>query len=362
MKIAIDGHTLEVENWSGKEQLLFSLLEELAKKNSKDLFILYLRKSVKKTEKLTSAGNLEIRQKNLPTPIWHFWALLDIKRRKIDRLFAPCAYLISALNIFTPSIIMIHDLTAFLKISRSTHKYSLKIREWLFTYLACVRARTIISVSQNTKKDLTKVFKIRNKKIITIYPGHRFPIIKKNGGDDIKPVIISVGTIEPRKNIETIVKSFEILKNNFSEIPWKLIIIGKIGWKSDNIIETIKNSKNFQDIEMKGYVSNEELIKIYQTSLCLIYPSIYEGFGLPPLEAMSLGCPVIVSDNSSLPEVVEDAGLKVNCFDNKKIAEMVNMLWNDIDLRKKLEETGYNQSLKFNWNLASDNILNAIKL
>lgn len=361
MKIAIDGHTLEVENWSGKEQLLFSLLEELTKKNSEDQFLLYLRQPVEKTKKLISGNNLEIRQKNLPTPLWHFWALLDIKIKKVDRLFAPCAYLISALNIFTPSIIMIHDLTAFLKISRSTHKYSLKVREWMFTYLACARARTIISVSQNTKKDIMRIFKIKNNKIITIYPGHRFPIIKKDYRNDVAPVIISVGTIEPRKNIETIVKSFETLKNNFPKIPWKLIIIGKIGWKSEKIIEIIKNSKNFSDIDMRGYVSNEDLIKIYQSSLCLVYPSIYEGFGLPPLEAMSLGCPVIVSDNSSLPEVVGEAGFKVNCFDNKKIAEITNNLWENDNLRKKIEEAGYKQSLKFNWDLASTNIIKALK-
>jgi len=349
MKIAIDGHTLEVENWSGKEQYLINLLQSLSEEPKEHLYYLYLRKSIDKPGWLEQSPNFIIRQKNLPTPIWHFWFLTDMARNKIDRLFAPCAYLISSLSLFVPSVIVIHDLTAFLKISRSTHKISLRIKEWLFTYFSCIRAKNIISVSENTKRDIIKIFKIRPEKITVIYLGHRFQIKEKPEQLHIEPIILSVGTIEPRKNIPTIVKVLECLVSDYPQIPWRLKIIGKIGWKSEGIMENLNKLKNAKEIEILGYVTNEELLLIYQQSLCLLYPSIYEGFGLPPLEAMSLGCPVIIADNSSLPEVIGSAGFKTNCFDYRKMEQLVYNLWQDSVLRKKCELAGYEQAKKFNW-------------
>jgi glycosyltransferase involved in cell wall biosynthesis len=360
MRIAIDGHTLEIDKWSGKEQYLFSLLKSLLKLKTADKFLLYLRHPVPAIKNL-NFSNLIIRQKKLPTPLWHFWALFDFKKTQAEKLLAPCSYLISAINFLIPEIIVIHDLTSFLKESRNTHKLSLKIKEYLSLYLSCLKTETIISLSENTKKDITRIFKINPAKIKTIYQGHRFSREIATRKEKPNPIIISVGTIEPRKNIPTIIKAFELLKARRTDVPWKLLIIGKIGWKAEESVLAIKKSLYADDIELRGYIDNQELSVIYSSSLCLVYPSLYEGFGLPPLEAMFFGCPAIVSDNSSLPEVVGESGLKVACLDYQKISKIIESLWDNPDLRKKIEISGNEQAKKFNWDVAAEKTINAIK-
>lgn len=355
MNIAIEAHTLEIESWSGKEQYLFSLLQNLPQDENK--YFIYLRRSVKKVSDLSVIRqNIFIKNKKLPTPLWQIWALCNMKLNHVNRVLAPCSYLLSAINPFFKMTIIIHDLMAFLNISKNTHKISLRLKEWFTVYISCKLSHSIIAISENTKSDLIREFKIKKDKINVVHQGIRFSV-NKNTELSKSEQILSVGTIEARKNIETIVLAFEELKKNHSNINWKLKIVGKIGWKMEKILDTINNSKFKEDIKMLGYLSDEDLKKTYKESLCLVYPSIYEGFGLPPLEAMSQGCPVIVSNSSSLPEVVDSAGILINTMDYKSIANNILDIYNNDSLRESLKNKGYEQAAKFSWQKAAREIV-----
>src|SRR3989338_4190362 len=127
MKIAIDCHTLEIKNWAGKEQYLISILKEIAREDKANDYFLYFRRVVFKKDFFPS--NWKARALNLPTPFWQLWVIFDLLIRKINILFAPCVYLLPALNFYTSNIIVIHDLTAFLNETKKTHKVLLKFKE-----------------------------------------------------------------------------------------------------------------------------------------------------------------------------------------------------------------------------------------
>jgi len=153
--------------------------------------------------------------------------------------------------------------------------------------------------------------------------------------------------LEKRKNIPTLIKAFYESKRRRTN--HKLVIVGKKGWKYDDIFETIDALNLKNEVIFTGYVPKEDLVKFYNTADLFVYPSVYEGFGLPPLEAMACGCPVITSNISSLPEVVGNAGITVNPYDVEELVEAMYRVLNDEDLRKELSKKGLERSKLFSW-------------
>lgn len=371
MKIAIDIHTLEIKDWAGKEQYLSGLLKTITQQKNftqqpkleilvygrKDL--LFLRSKLNDHPDYPY-NNIHFVSHNIRTPFWQIWLLFNMKKNRVDHFLSPCGYLAAALNIFIPQTIIVYDLTAFLPGIRKTHTWLLRLKEMLTLFLATRNSRNIISISENTKKDLIKRFPSQQKKISVVYPGSSFQVLdKKDVQWEKKLIILSVGTIEPRKNTSLIISAFEKLKKMKPSIPWELVLVGKIGWKARPILEIIKNSPFTKNIKVTEYISDGALKKYYQEALCLVYPSLYEGFGLPPLEAMSNGCPVIVSQNSSLPEVVGSSGIFFN--QGYPIEKAILKLTENKNLREECINKGLVQAKRFNWNSAGQTILKLIK-
>jgi glycosyltransferase involved in cell wall biosynthesis len=217
-------------------------------------------------------------------------------------------------------------------------------------------ADKIISISHHTKQDIIKHFKIPEDKIKVIHlaANENYELLKEDEINTIKqrynlnyPFILYVGTLEPRKNIPTLLKALYKLKKQ--GINHKLVITGKKGWKYKNIFETIEKLNLQKDVIFTGYVPDEDLPALYNAADLFVYPSIYEGFGLPPLEAMQCGTPVITSNTSSLPEVVGDAGIMVNPYDVDELAnKMYEVLTND-GLREELSKKGLERAKLFSW-------------
>jgi len=347
MKLAIDAHALESNQWAGKEHYLFKLLEALDKQPGVELFV-YSRKKLAKAELLLSA-RCRFVSKQLPTPIWQLWLLINLKQKKIDHFLAPCTYLASALNFRRPQTVVIHDLSTWLPNIKKTHPLIPRLKEKIILALAIRNSRHVVAISKNTKKDLEKYFPSQKEKIRVIYQGLRLPAIDEYQESYVKkdPLILFVGTIEPRKNIPAVVKAFEEIKKNRPDIPWRLVLAGKIGWKADDILMLIKRSPFSRDIFLTGYIGDHILQSYYRRALCLVYPSFYEGFGLPPLEAMANGCPAIVPDRSSLPEVTGEAGI---FFDNSRtISDIILRLSADRPWRQEIIIKGLRQAKKFDW-------------
>jgi glycosyltransferase involved in cell wall biosynthesis len=160
--------------------------------------------------------------------------------------------------------------------------------------------------------------------------------------------ILSVGTLEPRKNLPHLFEAFKILKDRY-RISHKLVVAGPSGWKDRDIFQTVQRLNLADSIVFTGYVSHETLNHLYNHASLLVYPSLYEGFGLPPLEAMASGCPVAVSKNSSLPEVVGEAGVYFDPLEVEEIAQSIFRILDSDELRSKLIEMGLTRSLQFSW-------------
>ncbi|NJE77285.1 glycosyltransferase family 1 protein [Thermococcus sp. ES12] len=225
-------------------------------------------------------------------------------------------------------------------------------------------ADKIISISYSTKKDAVKYFKISEEKIRVIHLGvdEDYKLLPENEIKKIKqkynlnyPFILYVGTLEPRKNIPTLLKALYKLKKQ--GLPHKLVITGKKGWKYKNIFELISKLNLQRDVIFTGYVPREDLPALYNAADLFVYPSLYEGFGLPPLEAMACGTPVITSNTSSLPEVVGNAGIMVDPYDVNGLAKAIYEVLTNDRLREELRKRGLERAKMFSWKKTAEETL-----
>ena len=221
------------------------------------------------------------------------------------------------------------------------------------------KANKVLTISECSKRDLVEMYGLSEQKVQVIYLGV---------GPEYKPLpvtydkqhvldkygingryFIAVGNLQPRKNLVRLIEAYTRMRNDQPEIKTKLVIVGKKAWKHHPILAIIKQSRWSEDIILTGYVPKADLPVLYAGSDGLIYPSIYEGFGLPPLEAMACGAPVVVSDRSSLPEVVGDAGIKINPFDTDAIAAALVLLALEPELSRRLSTAGIIRASEFTW-------------
>ncbi len=253
-----------------------------------------------------------------------------------------------------PFIITVHDL-AYYKFP-ATFSYKNRIFKKLLAPVSIKRAVKIIVDSRNTKEDLKELFPVSEDKIEVIYPGSpNYREVKaKDKLEEVKnrynvdsEYILYLGTLEPRKNLSRLIDAYYLLfKRGIKE---KLVLAGKKGWLYKDIFKKVKEL-NLQDrIIFTGYIEERDKPLLYSAARLFIYPSLYEGFGLPPLEAMSCGTPVIVSGCSSLPEVVGEAGLYVDPRSVKDIARKMNRLITHSRLREELKGKGLKRTEKFSW-------------
>lgn len=176
-----------------------------------------------------------------------------------------------------------------------------------------------------------------------------------------QPYILYIGSLEGRKNLVRLIEAFYMLKKEAPQIPHQLILVGPKSWMHELVFEAIDNLDLQSDVKWLGYVAFEDLPFLLNGADLFVFPSLYEGFGLPPLEAMSCGVPVACSRATSLPEVVGDAGLMFNPYSVKEIAEVMYKALTDDCLRRKLVEKGLQRATKFTWEKTSELTLNAYK-
>ena len=259
-----------------------------------------------------------------------------------------------------PSIITVHDLERisfpFSK-QEPLEETSLKIDA-----VAIKKADHIIAVSENTKKDLKKYLEIPDEKITVVYNGVDHEVFKPNAHPvSSSPYILYVGSERPRKNLERLLEAFVLLKKSSDFAELKLIKVGSPG-RSDAFrqatLQKIKELGLDGEVIFVDQITDERLVEYYSSARVLIYPSLYEGFGLPVLEAMACGCPVITSNVSSLPEVGGDAAFLVNPYDIRDICGAIARLLTDNRLRDELIARGKVRSRIFSWAKTAGETLN----
>lgn len=280
----------------------------------------------------------------------------DMKIAPPDIFFAPTSYIIAS---FAPknlkTIITVHDLIAWFSPDRHNKKATFIEHRTLPTALK--KAHHVMTVSHNTKNDLQKLFHIPDEKI-SVIPCAASSIFRKiettekahsNKTNPQMPqkFLLSVGTLEPRKNYGALLKSFSKVHKKFPDLS--LVIIGSKGWQYKEIFKAVETLKLQNAVHFPDYIGEEELVQYYNAAQAFVYPSLYEGFGIPLLEAMQSGCPVITSNTASLPEVAGDAALLVDPKNGDELTQTIEKILTDRDLREKLIERGFTQAKKFSW-------------
>ncbi|MDA1061008.1 MAG: glycosyltransferase family 1 protein [bacterium] len=290
-----------------------------------------------------------------------------IRKLNPDIVLEPCH--IGPFRVRAKRAVMIHDLTPILMpnlhIKRSTIIHKLFLKRIL------KNADIILTASDRTKQDI-KNYSHTKAKIETIPLGIKqipnelsntefflkngYPKPKVVRPPDMKdPYLLYLGTIEPRKNLETLIDAFVELKKS-NKIPHKLILAGEIGWKAKKILEKAKHL----DIIMTNHVSEDEKEKLYANADIFIYPSLYEGFGLPPLEAMNHNVPVICSNGGSLKELYENYALMFDPKDKEQLKRHIVSLLENNELRQNLVEKAKPYSQKFTWKKTAERTLQAL--
>lgn len=214
------------------------------------------------------------------------------------------------------------------------------------------RANLIVTNSERTKQDVIEQFVYAKGKTEVIYPGNITPKDQPNPKvDQIDIVnekyILHVGTIEPRKNLTFLLHCFEQIKKRRPEI--KLVLSGKEGWKNKAFFEQIKRHANREDILITGYLENAQILALYQHASCMLFTSHYEGFGIPLLEAMENGCPIITSDTSAQKEVCKNAVVYIDEFEASDWADAFLAVDENKELRDQLIARGRKRAKEFNW-------------
>lgn len=338
---------------TGKGWYTFNLVQTILKLDQHNHYLLYTDDA---KIPFTLPDNAEFKIIHEKSWKWHLKALKDIREPKVDIFFAPTSYIIPAFAPKNLKVIMtVHDMVAFL--FPGSHNAKAVIIERLTMRKAIKKAAQIFVVSDNTKKDLLKYFRYPKEQIQTIPCAisdfYRSPIDPEELAQFRQKLnipekfILAVGTLEPRKNFPTLIKSFVIIKRKHPD--YKLVIVGKKGWRAHHIDETLKKYELHNDVIFPGYLGDEDLKKMYTLASIFVFPSLYEGFGIPPLEAMACGCPVISSNVASLPEVIGDAGLLIEPKNAHKWADAVCSLIENDQIRTMLIERGRRRAEKFTW-------------
>lgn len=355
MKIAIDATRGVIES-AGIARYINELLANLAKidqKNEYQLYYSFWRKDAEKFVKIKKISqkfaHLKSKFFRLPGSIKEF--LYDQKIYSADNLstgaeiyHAP-TFMEMPINLKIPSIVTIHDMTTFLFPDQRGNSVSKKLSKKADN--AIKNANLIIAVSKATKKDILKFCRINPQKIKVIYEAQN-EIFVPNPKISRGNFILAVGTIEPRKNLARLISAY-------GKLPEKLIkgnplyIVGGKGWNDSKIYHLAKPMSDKEYIKFLGFVSDRQLTKLYQRAKIFIYPSIYEGFGLPPLEAMACGAPVITSNVSSMPEIVGQAAIKINPYKTEEITNVLQNLLENDQLRDELSQKSLMQAKQFSW-------------
>lgn len=218
------------------------------------------------------------------------------------------------------------------------------------------KARRVIADSEHTKKDILELIGIREEKIRVIYPGVDEEFSPAPSGEEPAdeltgvPYVLYVGNLRPTKNIGTLMEAFEITQRKIPEI--RLILAGK-----DFMPERTRSYAQEHGVQVAGEVNRPKLLKLYRRARIFVFPSLYEGFGLPPLEAMACGTPVICSNAASLPEVVGGAAMVFNPRSAMQLSDLIYGLWNDEVKRRELSERGIKRAAEFSWHKCADRVL-----
>jgi len=356
LHIGIDAHSLGT-GLGGNETYAANLIESLAEIDPVNRYTLYVTKQEAAIRYANRWANFQTRLTLPHTPLIRIPLTLtvELRRRPVDVLhvqytappFAPC-----------PVVTTIHDLS-FEHLPETFNR-----RSWMqlrLTVRGTARAAShVITDSIHSREDILRTYKLPPERVTVTHLAASSRYRRVENAAEIRRVrdkfgikgdyILAVGSIQPRKNIPRLIKAYAALLREWSFDPMpRLVIAGKRAWLYEETIKAAESSAAKDNIVFTGYVPESDLPALYTDARCFIYPSYFEGFGIPPLESMRCGTPVITSDRTCFPEVVGDAGLMVDPFDERAIASAIVRLLTDTRLHEELRASGLKRAELFDW-------------
>jgi glycosyltransferase involved in cell wall biosynthesis len=359
MHVGLNAHLLSSETSyraAGINWYIYSLLKHLSRAADHYTFTAFLGDK----EAADAFPGVRTKVSVLPTasaPVRILWEQLVQPRQLLTEgidLLHSLAF-VQPVVLPCPGIVTIYDLSFFLFPQRFQPWRRLYLR-W-GTFYSARRARRVVVISANTKRDVVSLLGV---------PEDRIDVVPCGVDEDFQPtedpqslsalrerhdlpprMILFVGTIEPRKNLTTLLKSYALLRREINPPP--LVIAGPKGWRHQEVLSLAGELGLLDDVFFPGYIAREELPHWYAAADLFVYPSLYEGFGLPPLEAMACGTPVVASNTSSLPEVIGEAGILVEPTNVEELAQAMRRVLTDPSLRESLRAKGLERAHTLTW-------------
>ncbi|MGI8836238.1 MAG: glycosyltransferase family 4 protein [Pyrinomonadaceae bacterium] len=356
MRIAIDAHSVG-NKLGGNESYAKNLIEALAEIDGVNQYTIFVTRPEARERFSNRWPNFQVRTTPPHTPFVRIPLTLsaELRRNRVDVLhvqftappFSPC-----------PVVVSIHDLS--FEHLPQTFKRRSRMQLRLTVRRSARNAAQVIALSEHTRADLIDTYNLRPEKVNVVplaAPDAFAPVRDDNELQRVRQIygidrsyLLSVGSIQPRKNLRRLIEAYSLLQQQQPEckLP-QLVLVGKNAWLYDETLQLLKDRDVGASIVLPGYVPESDLPALYSGALCFIYPSYFEGFGLPPLEAMKCGAPVIVGNKTSLPEVVGDAALMIDPFDVNAIAAAIQKVISDSDFRSELRVKGMQRAKQFDW-------------
>lgn len=380
MRIGIDVRCLAEGKRTGVEEYTLALLRGLFETDQENTYILFFNAWKKYPDFgwVNKYPNVTLKifhfpNKLLNLALWYFcFPKLDRLIGGADIFFLPNLNF-AAVSDTTKLVVTAHDLSFEL----FSETFSWRRRLWHFfvhfRHLV-LSADHVIAVSQSTKDDLIQQYGVPEKNITVIRSGigKQFQVLSRNDHELVRvqekyhlpyKFILSLATFEPRKNILSIIQSYEALMRLHDPVfeKYALVIAGTRGWKYEEILAAIDRSSVKENIILAGFIADEDKTALYNLSRIFVYPSLYEGFGFPPLEAMACGVPVIVSHSSSLPEIVGNAGILVDPYQPDELFLALQQVLRDPVLLETLRKKSVEQAAYFSWDETAQTTLGVFR-
>ncbi len=370
MRIGIDARPL-ARGVAGISRVVYSIVRELERLDDQNQYLLYCNRPFNLPfDNLRWQKRVQSLYSFLPGTLWlQSKAFARAARHDdLDVFWGTCFTLPAGLPDATRKVLTIHDLV-WRRYPQTMSWYN-RMLSRAFTQRSISRADTIVTISESTKQDLESELQVPAEKIKIVRHGvdaHFRPyeqavaarhIAQKYGSSE--NYILFVGTIEPRKNLAILIEAIGVLKGQ-GKLAHQLVVAGAKGWGKSRIAESILKWKLTEsDLKFLGFIPEEDLPLLYSGAAVFVFPSVYEGFGLPLLEAMACGVAIVASNTSSIPEVVEDAALLVSPTDSEAMAAGILRLLNDTQLRAALIERGLRRAQGFTWEAAARRVLRTL--
>jgi glycosyltransferase involved in cell wall biosynthesis len=294
--------------------------------------------------------------------LWKWWYDVKVpavlKKYKADVFVSADCF--CSLKTKTPQCLVMHDLSFLHYPSFIRKSHLLYLKRYTPRFLK--KATSIATVSVFSKKDIIASYKIKPDKIDIVYSASKdiFGPINEQEKEAIREkytdghqFFLYTGAIHPRKNLMNLLKAFSLFKKR-QQNNWKLVLAGRLAWKYNRFLESLKTYKYRDDVILTGYVEETELVKITGAAYAMVYPSLWEGFGVPVLEAMKCNVPVITSADSAMQEIAGDAALYADPVNQQDIADKMMMVYKDESLRSRLIEKGKERVKIYSWDITAE--------